>query len=148
MKFNKIIAVLILGFSINAKAQNLVSNGDFEIYSQCPTARSSSSTLQIDYAVGWHAAASTPDYYNICAGINTNVNVPYSNYGYQQDCCGGGGFAGGSLFSKYATNNDDREYIYTKLIDTLKAGHKYLASMYVSKADGWDYAIATMGILF
>src|SRR6185312_1811979 len=45
-------------------------------------------------------------------------------------------------------NNSDREYSYTKLIDTLKVGHKYLASMYVSKTNLFDYAVATIGMLF
>jgi hypothetical protein len=36
----------------------------------------------------------------------------------------------------------------TKLSDTLKAGHKYLASMYVNCANRMNYAIATLGMLF
>ncbi len=145
----KIILTILTFLTLTlATGQNLVTNGGFETYSLCPTTKSTSGNLQIAYANGWHAAASTPDYYNACAGISTGVNEPYSNFGYQQDCCGGSGYAGGFMISRFATNNDDREYIYTKLIDTLKAGHKYLASMYVSRADGWDYAVATIGMLF
>jgi hypothetical protein len=138
----------MFGFKKHIKAQNLVYNGYFEIYSNCPTARSTPSNLQLDYATGWLTSASTPDYYNTCASISSQVNVPYSIYGYQQDCCGGIGYAGEFMLDINFANSGDREYIYTKLIDTLKAGHKYLASMYVSKADGWNYAVATIGMLF
>ena len=148
MKKNASILFFILCLGFVVKAQNLVPNGNFDIYSTCPTAKSSPGNMAINFANGWHAAASTPDYYNSCATINSTVNVPYAAYGYQQDCCGGNGFVGGSMLSRFANNNDDREYIYTKLYDTLKIGYKYLVSMYVSRADGWDYSIATMGMLF
>jgi hypothetical protein len=124
------------------KAQNLVYNGFFEIYSQCPNIGG-----QINYATGWKVAAYTPDYYDICAGNDPNFSLPLNSRGYQQDCCGGGGYAGMTVFGK---NQGPilREYMQTKLIDTLQAGHKYLASMYVSRANDIDYAIASMGILF
>ncbi len=147
MKTKTTILVFILSLGINTKAQNLVTNGYFEIYSPCPTARSSPGNLQLNYATGWLTAASTPDYYNTCASIGTTVNVPYAHCGYQQDCCGGMGFAGGIMLDINSPNYD-LEYIYTKLTDTLKVGHKYLASMYVSRADGFDYAITTIGMLF
>ena len=140
--------LVIQALLLNLKAQNLVYNGYFETYSVCPTARSQQNLIQLDYAAGWQAAALSPDYYNACASISSGVNVPYSQYGYQQDCCGGQGYAGIFLLATNTTNNDDREYIYTKLIDTLKAGHKYLASMYVNKPNGWNYAVATIGMLF
>jgi type IX secretion system substrate protein len=146
-RYIKALVLIISAQVLYIKAQNLVYNGYFEVYSSCPTARSSPSNLQLNYATGWQTSASTPDYYNSCASTSSQVNVPYSGYGYQQDCCGGNGYAGEFMLDMNSPNYD-REYIYTKLIDTLKAGHKYLASMYVSRADGWEYAIATIGMLF
>jgi hypothetical protein len=142
VKTKIVILVFILSFGNLSKAQNFVNNGYFEIYSQCPN----TSTNYISYAVGWTAAAYTPDYCNSCSNNNT-FSVPYNSRGYQQDCCGGGGYAGIEVFG-FNPGYIIREYIQTKLIDTLKAGHKYLASMYVNRANDIDYAIATMGILF
>ncbi|HXU28595.1 MAG TPA: T9SS type A sorting domain-containing protein, partial [Bacteroidia bacterium] len=122
---------------------NLVSNGNFEIYSQCPNNAS-----QITYATGWHNAALTPDYFNACSPTSVGTNVPNAGFGYQPDCCGGGGYAGIYVLYISTANNDGREYMYTKLIDTLKSGHKYLASMYVSNTSFFNYAIATVGMLF
>jgi len=125
----------------NTKAQSLVYNGYFEIHDTCPNIGG-----QITYAMGWTAAAYTPDYYDICAGNNPDFSLPLNSRGYQQDCCGGEGYAGITVFA--VSPQLIREYMQTKLIDTLKAGHKYLVSMYVSRANDIDYAIATMGILF
>jgi hypothetical protein len=42
----------------------------------------------------------------------------------------------------------DREFIGIQLTDTLMAGHKYIAHMYVNKSNSFDYAIASLGMLF
>ncbi|HKC69269.1 MAG TPA: T9SS type A sorting domain-containing protein [Bacteroidia bacterium] len=126
----------------------MVYNGYFEIHDTCPNGTSSyPNNMQINYVNGWHAAALTPDYFDTCATMGNAANVPYAELGYQKDCCGGGGYIGEYMFDNNATNNDDREYIYTKLIDTLKAGHKYVGSMYVSRAN-FNYSIVTTGMLF
>ncbi|MGZ3862720.1 MAG: T9SS type A sorting domain-containing protein [Bacteroidia bacterium] len=127
--------IFILSFGIYAKAQNLVYNGNFEIYYL-----DTSAGLYIPN--GWYMYAS-PDYYNVTFG-----NVPYS-LNYQQDCCGGQGYIGEYMMCSFTINGDDscREYIETKLTDTLQAGHIYLASVFVNKAD-MDYSIATIGMLF
>ncbi|MGZ3902659.1 MAG: T9SS type A sorting domain-containing protein [Bacteroidia bacterium] len=121
---------------LNLQAQNLVSNGYFENHTNC-------SNSFVNNAVGWYISALTPDYYNACIG----GGVPNASKGYQQDCCGGVAFAGAFMFNK-SSPNDGREYIGIKLVDTLQAGHKYLASMYVSRGEAVDYAVATIGMLF
>lgn len=123
------------------QAQNFVSNGYFEIYSSCPTNTSDAASL----ADGWLVVKGTPDYDNACSS-DFLATVPDNTYtGYQQDCCGGAGYTGVYVMQGSV---DDREFMQTKLIDTLKAGHKYLASMYVSRANRAMYGIATMGMLF
>jgi hypothetical protein len=141
----RLLINLVLPLSIVTQAQNLVYNGDFEIYSQCPPGTSLyPSMMYLNYAAGWDVAAMTPDYYNVCSP-NDN-NVPNSYQGYQQDCCGGAGYAGLYMFA-YDTVEKDREYIYTKLLDTMKAGTKYLASMYVNRAN-FNYSVSSIGMLF
>jgi hypothetical protein len=144
VKTKVILLFFILSLGINTKAQNLVFNGDFEIRDTCPD-----NAGQINRATGWFAAGGTPEYYNACASSSVGVNVPYTMTGYQKDCGGGGGYSGDYMMCNQTTPGDDscREYIGTKLIDTLKTGHKYLASAYVSRAN-FNYSIATIGILF
>jgi hypothetical protein len=141
MKIYTAITLFILCLSFNAKAQNnLVSNGEFELYSTCPGV-----TNPITNANGWVIVKGTPDYNNKCS-IYSSTTIPNNNYtGYQQDCFGGNGFAG--IYTAQGVN-DDREFTQTKLIDTLSINHKYLASIYVNRANKTKYAIAKIGMLF
>ena len=138
------ILSLILCLGSYTKAQNLVPNGYFEIYDTCPDYPG-----QISRAVNWKVASLTPDYYNSCPNINSSngINVPYTLVGYQQDCCGGGGYGGIYVFNKYFPNNG-KEYISTKLNDTLKTGAKYIVSMLVNLCNIYDYGIASIGMNF
>lgn len=121
--------------SYGSQSQNLVNNGYFENYYL-------DTTLGINTPNGWYRYAS-PDYYNVALG-----NVPYS-LNYQADCCGGQAYVGEYMMCSFTVHSDDscREYLETKLMDTLKTGHKYLSSMYVNKAD-MNYSIATVAMLF
>src|SRR6185312_5009855 len=135
------IAILVFTLSLcnNAKAQNLVPNSSFEIYDTCPNLE------QINYAIGWKSYSdyAEPEYYDSCAST-----VPYTDKGYQKDCFQGRGYVGLFMFDKNDPNNGDRDYIISQLSDTLKNGKKYLASMYVSRSEGVDYGVATIGMLF
>jgi hypothetical protein len=136
------IIVLFLLVRVLAVSQNLVPNGDFEIYSQCPTMGG-----QINYSTGWTNAEpyTTPDYLNACNG--GNYSVPLNVYGFQPDYGLGSGYAGIYVFNKYFPD-DGRDYIQIKLMDTLVIGRKYLATMYASQCDKYNYAIATLGMYF
>lgn len=68
-------------------AQNLVPNGSFEEYTQCPVFFSD------QYATGWTSAWGTTDYYNVCAPDGAQMNVPQNAVGYQVPS-EGGGYAG------------------------------------------------------
>jgi hypothetical protein len=138
-----VFCFLFFVFSKN-QSQNLVPNGNFEIYSTCPNAGS-----QITYATGWSNPESytNPDYYNSCATYTTGQGVPNNSYGWQQDFANGNGYAGTWAFNKGFPNNG-RDYIQIKLTDTLKKYHKYHASMFVSLCNYCDYAISSMGMYF
>lgn len=69
-------------------------------------------------------------------------NVPYNGFGYQPSHSGQA-YAGFYAYTKGATDN--REYVQTKLIDTLTNGHKYLISFYVNLSDGSQMSISNMG---
>ena len=143
MKNRVFILIFILSFCKSARTQNLVSNGNFEMYSQCPNLYS-----QINYVISWHGSGiSTPDYFNACAPYSSGLNVPYTSVGYERDYSNGQGYAGIICFNKSYPNRD-REYLQTQLIDTLKTGKKYLASMYANLCNNCDYAIGSLGMVF
>lgn len=57
------VVPMVIAFSVGA--QNLVPNGDFEDYTQCPDYVS-----QIDRAVGWfRPTEGTSDYLHACLGV-------------------------------------------------------------------------------
>ena len=144
MKNALLLFIFLLSTFVSISQVNLVYNGDFEIYDTCPNYAG-----QISRAVGWTKTSLTPDYYNSCPNINSanGINVPNTQFGYQKDCCGGQGYAGEYMFYK-DTVNTGREYICTKLVDTLKAGHKYLAGMYINRCNAFNYSVASISILF
>ncbi len=141
MKLKVTICICILSMGKFSHAQNLVPNGNFELFSNCPT-----NISQINYAVGWINAQpySSPDYFNSC---DSYANVPKTIFGYQQDHSIGNGIAGIYTFNKGFSNNG-RDYIQAQLNDTLTTGKKYIASMYVNNSNCFDYCIATLGIHF
>jgi gliding motility-associated-like protein len=133
----KLLAFLIVQMIVNHSytQQNLIYNGDFEIYDTCPT-----SMTQISNCVGWYSPSlSTPDYFNSCANnLTTPVNVPYSAGGFQrafsgEAYCGIVGYSMGTIppdSSYYWV-----EYIQTELANSLNPGKFYKATMRVNLHD-------------
>lgn len=123
------ILFLLLIISIgSSKAQNLVYNGDFEIYDTCPA-----NVSELYRCDGWIAPTlGTSDYFNVCNNLTTwqFVGVPNNFAGYQ-NAYNGNGYAGFFPFTDFFPC-EYREYIQTKLIQPLKAGAKYRMEFYVS----------------
>ena len=144
---NKLIILLTCFISFLSTGQNLVTNGNFELYTTCPTYTGSTMFTAQDWQlVG--ATWSSPDYYDTCqTSLFPNGTLPITFLGYQNDCCGGGGFVGMWAFHK--TEPDiEREYIQIKLTDTLITSHMYVCKMLVNLANESEYAIKTMGMYF
>jgi hypothetical protein len=72
------ISIFLLLASHVAQGQNLVENGGFEEYTECPT-----SISQVDRAVGWSMVSGSPDYFNRC-NENDSMGVPMNLLGYQE----------------------------------------------------------------
>ena len=138
----KILILLTCGI---CDGQNLVPNGDFEMYSTCPTGYS-----QITSALNWFnpavfpGAGGSPDYYNQCAALNSYVNVPNMVSGYQF-AHSGGAFAGIGLWYSWGLA---REYIEVNLTSTLIANSCYHFEMYVNLADICKYTTNNIGVYF
>jgi len=136
----------------NSNAQNLVYNGDFEIYDTCPANISTPGDLQIEHCTGWTAPTKlgTSDYFNVCNNVTTFqfAGVPQNQLGYQQPF-NGNGYCG--IFAwAIALNNNNlryREYLQTQLQQPLIAGNEYHFSFFVSYY-GVNYSIEKIGALF
>ncbi|MCO6498780.1 MAG: gliding motility-associated C-terminal domain-containing protein [Vicingus serpentipes] len=151
------ILFLLLIISIgSSKAQNLVYNGDFEIYDTCPVNFSQPLDPQIEHCTGWSAPTQgTSDYFNTC---NTgNVGVPTNVFGFQTAYNGNGycGFNSSQRFPAYNQCMNGtfkryyREYVQTRLISPLEANKKYKIAFYISLADSLSgYANRNIGALF
>lgn len=104
---------------------NLVSNGSFETYLNCPYSSNILSPDQVSFAVGWSASQATPDYFNSCAP-NTgsdDVSVPYNFVGYQA-AFDGTAYCGLGAYDYIGS----RELISSKLNLALTIGQTYSVS--------------------
>ncbi|RYE26271.1 MAG: hypothetical protein EOP51_01200, partial [Sphingobacteriales bacterium] len=129
--------ILFFLFALNAHAQNLLSNGNFE-NGICPTAFG-----QISNLPGWSEYYATPDYYNSCATLVSGVSVPANNFG-NQAAASGNGYAGiydAGTFSNY------REHIHAGF-PALTIGAEYEISLSVSLADDAYTGTNGMGVYF
>lgn len=113
MKTLAIAAVFALPVPLAAQG-NLVPNGSFEEYTQCPEFGS-----YAQYATGWfnlHTASA--DYYNRCQE-NLVVGVPYNTAGYQE-ASEGDGYVG--LATTFPGLDSYREIVGIELSEPLQAG--------------------------
>lgn len=141
--------LLIIAFVMLASpsgAQNLVPNGDFEDYTQCPDYVS-----QIDRASGWfRPTEGTSDYFHACLGVPWSLSVPDNSFG-NEAAHSGDGYAGFYCF--YANDaagvpgDDDREYVTHALAQPLVPGSTYAVEFFVSLADASKYAVRDIGAL-
>ena len=129
-------------------AQNLVYNGDFEIFDTCPANLSQPGDLQIKHCTGWYPPTEgTSDYYNACnSGF---VSVPSNGAGYQP-AFSGNGYLG--LLPIYREGNDYGywfEYVQTKLTTRLSPNTKYEFSFHINVANfSNDYSLRSFGAYF
>ncbi len=120
---------------------NLVPNGNFEFYTNCPTAVS-----QFNYAYPWFLPTdATSDYFNSCGGPGSPVSTPTNAVGVCVPLSGqgyGGAFVYGTLGNP---TNYYREYLEVPLAVPLAPGQQYLVSFHVTRGAQYAYAIAEIG---
>jgi len=129
--------------SIKLNAQNLVPNPGFEIISSCPQ-----NLAQINLAPPWYTpTAGTPELFNVCSPPNQyGVHVPKNVIGYQ-NAHSGSGYAGVGTgpFNQPVTI---REYISTRLSDSLDAGKEYCVEFYISLGDSSIWGMDRLAVCF
>ena len=145
--FMKLLLCLIFTCSfIYCKAQinNLVPNPSFEEYDTCPEVVS-----QISYAASWfQPTLGTCDYFNACCTgtpMGGGVGVPNNLKGFQ-NARTGNAYSGICLFA--IVPEPYREYIETRLINSLIAGKTYCVQFYVSLANSSTIATDSIGVYF
>lgn len=117
--------------------QNLVYNGDFELYNSCPYTLStpSQNPKEITKCLGWSAPTyGTSDYFNFCAPLY--VGIPSNFFGTQWPNSGNA-YCG---FHAYLVENMQNvshwwEYLQDSLTTSLIANHTYSVSFYISWAE-------------
>ena len=131
----KISFLLIVFVNYSLEAQNLVLNSDFEAYTSCPDAGG-----QVSFAVPWIGAGSV-EYNNSCANtVSPNYGVPGYSARYQY-AHSGEGYA--ALLCFY---NGGREYLHSKLSDTMILGKSYHLSFYVNLANFSKYSLSNLAL--
>ncbi|MES2560448.1 MAG: gliding motility-associated C-terminal domain-containing protein [Bacteroidota bacterium] len=146
---------LIGGFFISKDScaqANLVINGNFENYRQCPLYVTDSNDV-VSYADGWKRPTHGKSlYYNKCSPKYTGLSVPANWVGVRMPYQGDG-YMGLCAYRAPVPGTDPgfrREYIQTELLHKLKAGRRYYFEMYLSRADSGllGYAVKNMGAAF
>lgn len=136
MKLSFYLFILFIAFPRLVSGQNIIPNGNFEIYYPCPlTVAQLNSTL-----TGW-TSVNSADYYNACS-TGPDVGVPVNNAGYQS-AASGNGYVG---ILDYSPLNY-REYV-TRTIPPLIVNAQYEVSMSVSLGDNCAYGSNGLGVYF
>ena len=140
----KLTIYLCLFLSLKVSAQNLVLNPSFEDTIACPT--TTAIPMQCEY---WYTAnIGSPDYFSEQPDIFCSTSyVPLNQVGFQYARTGiayvGLGPFVSTTFPSFANR---REYIGGILSDTLKQGHEYCVSFYVSIAEEFKYVVDGIGL--
>ncbi len=134
-------------------AQNLVPNGSFEEYTQCPEYFDGVNPIS-SWLINWYSPnTGSPDYYNACSEIealNFGADVPANAVGFQNAHSGlaySGLFTNGDCASQ-SNKNLYREYLQVELSESLIFDSIYRISFFVSRADSSSCNCNALGILF
>ncbi|UII75027.1 OmpA family protein [Flagellimonas sp. HMM57] len=139
LRFTYILSLFFFTLMFSSMvSQNLVHNGGFEDFVECPV-KMSNLNKDAEY---WSAPTlGTTDYFNECS--KTKLGIPM-NFKGKQDAFEGDAYAGLYLFAP----KDYREYIQVKLSKTLKKGHRYRLSLSLSLSEKSDGAVMDIGAVF
>lgn len=142
LKFLKLI-LLSLYLSGATFAQNILFNGSFEDFSECPK-----DLGQLELCLNWYIPNnSTPDIFKNCEVDTSLVNVPNNFCGYQEPFQGSA-YAGLILFHGKDIYKNYREYIQGEFKEVLEDSARYRISFYVSWAECSKYFCDRIGFLF
>jgi hypothetical protein len=129
MKQSTLLLLLFLCLVLPVDGQNLVPNGSFEEYIDCPLG------LDDMQALGWSSSRGSCDYYNACNNdiLDCGVGVPCNVFGYQM-AYDGQGYVG---FVQFRVPDPEtlREQLMCSLIEPLVIGETYYFSMRINRGN-------------
>lgn len=142
-----IILFLLCLFPIAVWAQDdLIPNGDFEYYSECPEYQNE--FFNLNFALPWfNPSYNTPDYFNICDSLipsYTGSGVP-DNWQGSQYPRSGYGYVGIGI---HGSSINGREYLSVPLSKQLTEGTKYIFTYYTVLSKLSDASSGSIGIYF
>lgn len=140
----KCFTLLLLFAALFAHGQNLVKNGDFELYNNCSCGPSNiSNALYVSQA----NTTGSSDYFNPCVADTCYVPVPNNFAGGQTGIAGD---AYGGFYAYYYSLDQTvyREYVQLELTQPLDIGKQYTVSFYVSLAGFSGWACNGIGAAF
>ena len=142
MRINILIVIALTISLTTAQAQNLIQNGGFESFDNCPTGFTQWNGNR-DLLPNWnYPTKGTPDYFNICSTGTTSVPSNFAGYMSAKE---GNGYVGIMLKSK---KPEYREYLQTKISQPLIKGEKYCLSFYYALAERSSFTIDSFGVTF
>lgn len=132
------IILFFSSFSLFSQ-QNLILNGDFEEYWECPDNLGQIRRAKYCYL----PINSTPDYMNACSDDTAPtgeliVSVPFNIFG-NQAAQSGNAYIGLAQYWTPGEINDYREYVELTLSEALEVGKVYKVSFWVSVAEWVTY---------
>ena len=137
MRILQIVNILVLlGFSIHLKSQNLVPDSSFESVHRLPTKKENSLTCTKDWMSPTEGAS---DYYHNDSKRHTGV--PRNVFGRQKPHTG-------NAYAGICVRTNFIEYVQTKLTDTLIKDQEYLVEFYVCKDERSIGSVKEFGVLF
>lgn len=127
--------------------QNLILNGDFEEYWQCPDDATQIERCKYVYNP-CSLLISTSDYFNACylpgsGGAPVGVPETFNSFQYAKS---GNGFVGFGCFD--APNFQYREYVQLSLSTPTECGEKYLVEGYFNLDNLYRFTLKNIGFLF
>ncbi|MEI6490006.1 MAG: T9SS type A sorting domain-containing protein [Bacteroidota bacterium] len=133
-----ILLFLFENLQLNSQT-NLVPNGNFEFFSNCPTTGG-----EINFALPWYDPnLSSSDYFNSCNQSSTR-GVPCQNGClYYQLPRSGNGYA--AFYGYVPTLNNFREYIQIQFSTSLISNKCYYVEFYTNHANNESVAINNIG---
>ncbi len=145
-----IVGVLLVAYSNNSCSQNLVVNGNFDLYFRCPQSYNQYNNNIKDLIPGWGTVnKSTPDFFHRCSQ-NTDVGVP-QNFAGIIEPVDGDGYMGIILRvdeETYPFSSSYSEHITGVLETPLERGKSYCFSFYYALAQNSGIVTNTIGIYF
>lgn len=138
-----IVSLLLIGLCVEAAGQNLVPNGSFEEYTQCPDFWS-----QTERATGWSEFRNSPDYFHSCEPTG-QWSVPHNVFGYQIAATG---LAYCGMYTWCPGAPNGQEHFGAELLAPLVPGVPLdISFKYVNTTEGYEnagYAVTGFGVLF